>query len=267
VLVDGQDTGEVLTFRSGRSWIDRSARVDVTADTPAGHPAEAALAERLFADSAQALVALGGDGGDAEAFRALHGRTMGERLVIETGGAGDEEALRTVAVSDVAIASIGENPLVLPDGSPSPAAGWLATALPAEEGACWFVAASARPVEPGTAQSKALLAWARGTGVHAVLTPSSRPVLEQDGETVWVGLPDPQGEGERATASLSSAGGTLIVKLLDGAGAEKQVASMTRNCPIPESLTAAAGEGFGDDEDGLGGGMSDIGGPAEDCDY
>ena len=103
--------------------------------------------------------------------------------------------------------------------------------------------------------------------MHAVLTPSSRPTLVKDDEAVWVGLPDPQGPGERATARLSSAGGTLIVKLLDEGGTQLELAAMTRDCPIPQSLAAAAGESFGDDEDGFGGGLSDVGGVAEDCDY
>ena len=267
VLVDGFETGEVLTFRSGRSWIDRTAQVDVLADTPSGDPAEATLAERLFADSSQAVVALGGDGGDPEGFRALHGRTMTERPVVETGGTGDTEALRTVAVSDLAIASVGENPLVLADGSPSPAAQWLATALPAEEGACWLVAASAQAVEPDSPAAKALLAWAKSVGVHAVLTPSSRPVLVEGDEVAWIGLPDPAGSGEHSSAQLRSAGGTLILKLLDGAGKQTQVASMTRDCPIPQSLLSSAESAHGDDEDGFGGGESDLEGGAEECDY
>jgi hypothetical protein len=266
VLVDDADSGEVLTFRSGRSWIARRAVLFATADTPAGADGEAALAERLFGEQGDAIVALGGDGGDPEAFRRLHGRAMSDRLVVESGGTGDVDALRVAAVSDLALASVGANPLLLPDGSPAPAAAWLATALNEVEGACWHVVASAGP-GPGSADDvAALLAWASRADVHVVLTRAQAPRLERSGDALWVGLPDPPAAGERAVARVESAAGALVVTLEDASGGELDASRLSRACPIPEALLASIGAEYEDDE--LGGGASSaVEGGAEDCDY
>ena len=265
LLGDDQETGEVLTFRSGRSWIDRTALIQVGAASPVGGAVQQAVADRLFAEQAHALVVLGGDAGNEEAFRSLHGRALGERLVLETGGSGDTDALRTVAISDVAIASVGENPLVLPDGSASPAASWAATSLPAVEGACWSVAATARSVVPGSVEAKAMLAWATSASVQVLLSSAPEPTLQQEGGIAWLGLPEATGENARAIGRLRSAGGMLIVELEGGAAGDKKVISLTRDCPIPKSLAAEVG--FGSNDDGMEAGLSTIEGHAEDCDY
>jgi len=265
LLVDGIDSGEVLTFRSGRSWIERSALILVTADTPSGAAEEQALSDLLFTEQAGAIVALGGDGGDPAGFRALHGRAQGELLVVETGGTGDVDALRSLAVSDVAIASVGENPLLLPDGSAAPAASWLATALPALEGTCWSVVASAREVSPDSGE--ALMNWARSAGVQVLMTRSPRAALVERDGVAWLALPDPAGEGERAFGRIESAAETLTVKLVDASGALLGQASLARRCPIPASLLNQANFSGDGEDDLFGGSSSDDGGDPEECDY
>jgi hypothetical protein len=267
LLVDGMETGEILTFRTGRSWIDHRASILVTADTPSGSASEQALAERMFSEQANAYIVLGGDGGNPDGFQALHGRARGERLVLETGGTGDSEALRSVAISDVAIGAVSENPLLLADGSPAPAAGWLATALPALEGACWSVVASARELVPNTPEAAAHLAWAKTAGVQVLLTRSPEASLVEKDGVAWLALPDPAGDASAAIGRLESDAETLTVKLESASGELLAQSSLVRRCPIPASLLNQADEYGDDDEDMFGGGSSDADGGAEDCDY
>lgn len=96
VLVDGEPAGDLATFVSGRSWVTRRAVILATAAAPAPTPEDKALADRLFAKEADALVLLSGEG-DAPAFRAHYARAMADRVVV-TGPASPS---RTLAVSDV----------------------------------------------------------------------------------------------------------------------------------------------------------------------
>jgi hypothetical protein len=100
--IDGEPVGDVVTFVSGRSWVTRHATILATAAVPADTPDDQALAERLFAQEADALVLLGG-AGDA---LTIHSRSLADRVVLTSAS----DPAPTVPVADVLLAWSGASP-------------------------------------------------------------------------------------------------------------------------------------------------------------
>lgn len=259
--IDGRPVGEILTVRCGRSWVVRRETVLVTADVPDGRAGEEALAARLFAEDADLVVALGGDGGQPEAFDQLHRRTLGERLVLETGGSRDA-GLVVVGQADVAFALLGDATLA---GETTTALAWAGPALDTVQGACWKVLASARSVAPE--ETAALAEIASGVGAQVVVAPGPTTGLHPHGDVAVLILSDPdrRGAGPRRHGRLAFVDGRLEAALVGPEGVVGEPVVLTRECPLPD-----LGIDFGSpgDFDDLGdAGSSDLDALPEDCDY
>jgi hypothetical protein len=256
VVVDGQPAGDVLTFRGGRSWVTRSARVLVSGDVPSGSSGDTEHADDLFSEVADVLVLLGGDGGSPTELARLHRRSFTDRLVVATGGPGDTESPRLVIQADVAVALLG-------DGDVAHAASWAASALAATPGACWRVLASARSIDR---TNPALVAAAAATAADVVVTRGGSTSFTREDQRVWVTLADPD-----APASASMARAHLVLEsteerlLATVVGEDGASSTLSKKCPIP-GFGASAHSAPADSDDPGESLTSDADAAAEDCD-
>jgi hypothetical protein len=161
----GDESGDVLTFHSGRSWVTRQAVLQVVAHSPP--EAGSRLADRVYLDEADALVVLGA--GEAE-VESIHLRSMANRLVLAAAAGGAEAA----SVADLAFRA----------GDSAP---------PAPRGACWLVAASEIAgadivVVAGTEPS-----IARGAPLRVTVTPGAYARVEAEQGRLSVTLRDAAG--------------------------------------------------------------------------
>ena len=250
VELDGQPAGDVLTFKSGRSWAARDATILVTADLPDGGPGEQALADRLFAEQADALVIVGARrpgerAGPAseEDLRRLHGRSMTDRLVI----ASTVTRIGHDKVSDVLVTRFGEEP-----------------SRPIDAQACWMVTESpgpmlALPRMPELANAITEIEVATGA------TASIEPAVDGAPESVSITLDDarPGAAAPAHYAKLRITNGTATITLHDASGAETSRRVITRTCPTPAS-TQKLQQAFADDPTEAG--TSDLDLDTKDCD-
>lgn len=227
VSVDGSPLPDILTFRSGRSWVTRRAALLVTADVPQGMPGEAELADRLFAEEADAIVVLGGDGGKPDVFGSLHRRSMAEKIVL----AADPSVPTSLSVADVRVASTGSLPL-------------------ADDGTCWRVA----------------LGTGAPAGAEIVITSGTESSIAVDGASMRITLADADlSGGPRAYARLDFVEGRLTAALRSSDGASLGHGELSRSCAPPkpkETAPAAHDYGDGDGEPG----SSDGEAISSDCD-
>ncbi len=193
VEADGAPVGDMATFVSGRSWITRRALLLATAAAPAATPESSALADRLFAREADALILLSGEG-DPASFATQHARAMGDRMVLT----GPASSARATSIADVVV-------------------GWgSGTALQADADlatACWRVACS--PDDASALAADVVLRAAESD------QPSS---LRQEGDRLIISL------AGLDHAALDFRGGTLTATLARGGSTDS--ASLTRICPV-----------------------------------
>ena len=210
LVVEGTPSDDMLTFRSGRSWVTRRARVLVTADVPGGDAAgEKALADRMFATEADALVVLGGDAGKPADFARMHERSLTDRVVLAASGADAH-----LGVADVKVVSGG--------------------ALPStDDGTCWRVGLGA------TAPA----------GVEVSVTTGPKSSIETAGDAVKLVLAEPDTSGgPRTYARLDFVEGQLTATLVDVDGNELGNASLKRTCAVPKPKAAPAAHASEDGE-------------------
>ncbi|MEM7248640.1 MAG: fibronectin type III domain-containing protein [Acidobacteriota bacterium] len=252
VLVDGQPMGEVLTFRTNRSWVTRRADLHVLGDVIQDGVSEQGLADRVFADRSDVVLALGGEGDDELSFAEVHGRSLGDRLVVAVGGTGDRDGLRLLRVADMAVATAGDEPLL--DGKKLSAAGqWLVQVLPTAEDACWKVVASAQVLSESDAA--VLAPQLEKAGVELLLSRATKPGVSRLGAMTWLRVSDPEtaAGAPRNVGKLHVEEGKLSAILLDESGSTVAEASAEKVCPLPPARAVPGAEAFLDDsEDGEG---------------
>ena len=222
VEADGALVGDMATFVSGRSWITRHAVLLVTAAAPAATPASAALADRLFAREADAIILLSGEG-DASAFRAQQARAMTDRLVLT----GASSAARTASIADVLIA--------FEPGADLDAGATQATA-------CWRVACA----PPGSAAFD----MDRADVILRAADDGKPSSLQKKGERLIVSLAGTD------HAALDFRAGKLTATL--AGSPDSATASISRTCPVATSPAPIAHEDpFGEVELSLDGDAHD----------